>query len=220
MTSSEPRIVACVLRTGGVYDADYVNKLANAVARNLTIPYRFVCLSNVTEGFNENVHEVVPLKHDFQGWWSKVELFRRDLYVDSQWFFFDLDTVILDNIDDIVGANHCFTTLDDFYREGHIGSGVMAWKQRWFTRIYEDFIENPQRAINSTMYGDQEWIQNKLESWDTFQARFPNAMVSFKKDCVKTATDVIVPGGAKVMCFHGTPKPHEVQLITVTENWK
>ena len=221
MTSSNPKIVACVLRSGGVYTTDYVNRLANSVNRNLTIPYHFVCLTDLKDGFNENVHEVIPLRHDYPGWWAKVELFRSDLYKDRDWFFLDLDTVIIDNIDDLVGSDHSFTALEDFYRGEQMGSGLMAWKQRWYNFVYCDFAERPERVMDYCLYGDQQWIKDCIKGYESFQSKFPGAVVSFKKHCTRSAKDITVPNGAKIICFHGTPKPHEAtQLITIKENWK
>lgn len=214
-------IIACVLRTGGVYDANYVNALANAVNRNVTVPYHFICLTDATDGFNENVHELVPLRHNFTGWWSKVELFRPDLYKNSNWFFLDLDTVIIHNIDCLVTADHYFTGLDDFYSPGYLGSGLLAWKQRWHSRIYDDFLEAADNTMRSHERGDQEWIQGKVGQFDAFQRRFPGSVVSFKKHCTRASKDIVVPQPAKIICFHGTPKPHELlQYNTIRENWR
>jgi hypothetical protein len=224
--SSSPKIIACVLRSGGIYDIPYVNKLANAVARNTTVPYRFVCLTDIIyvrqsqHLFNRNVHETVDLLHGYPGWWSKIELFRDDLFPDHQWLFFDLDTVIISNIDSILNHPHDFTALEDFYRDGNLGSGVLAWRQGDYGHIYSEFVANPVRAMNACPYGDQEWIQNSVGEYDTFQSILPKSMVSFKKHCTRTADDILVPVGASVICFHGTPKPHEVELITIKENWK
>lgn len=216
------KIIACVLRTGGIYDAEYVNRLARGIARNVTIPYHFVCLTNdISAVFDASVHEVIPLKHDLPGWWSKVELFRRDLYINLDWFFVDLDTIILENIDAIVTHDPYFMALDDFYYPGQLGSGLMSWRQRWATHPYDDFIADSDRIIRSSERGDQQWIQNSIPSFATYQSLFPGSVVSFKKHCQRASKDIIIPNGAKILCFHGTPKPHELlQYNSIRENWK
>lgn len=225
MSSSKTKIIACVLRTGGVYNVDYVNRLANAVARNVTVPYRFVCLTDADQssGFGTNVHEMYSLRNVFPGWWSKMELFRGDLYPEHDWLFLDLDTVIINNIDEIVSSSHhCLTALDDFYRPGSLGSGLLAWQPMRYRAVYDTFVNNPQLVMQQySEGGDQQWIQASISTFLTFQSRFPDAVVSFKKHCTRTSTDILVPKDAKIICFHGTPKPHEtVQLITIKENWK
>lgn len=216
-----PKIIACVLRSGGVYDVDYVNRLANAVNRHVTVPHKFICLTDVTEDFNENVHEVVKLQHNYPGWWSKIELFRRDLYFTHDWFFFDLDTIILHNIDSIISDDSHFIGLDDFYYPGQLGSGLLAWKQRWCSHIYDEFVGASDAVIRTHERGDQQWIQSKLAFFASFQQKYPQSVISFKKHCQRLSKDIVVPHGAKILCFHGTPKPHELlQYNTIKENWK
>lgn len=214
-------IIATVLKTGGAYTVDYVNRLANAVNRHLTLPYQFVVLTDTMVGYNENVHKIVPLKCNLPGWWSKVELHRPDFYPGHQITFFDLDTLILDNIDDIVGYKHEFSTLEDFYSPGSVASGVMAWEQLPAREYYNQFMANPEHAMRITTRGDQEWLEGVACRPAMLQHLFPNAFVSFKKHCTRSSKDITVPKGAKVLCFHGTPKPHEaLQYNTIKENWK
>ena len=90
--------VVCVLRQGGKvgYDASWVDKLKSAVNRHLTIPHRFICLSDC-----EVNCERIPLIDIGTGFWSKLELFRPGLFT-SPVLYIDLDTVICKNIDEIV----------------------------------------------------------------------------------------------------------------------
>ena len=90
--------IACVLRQGGKvgYDATWVKKLYNSVSRNLTLPFRFICLSDC-----EVPVERIPLEEVGTGYWAKLQLFRKNLF-DTPVLFFDLDTVICGNIDQLV----------------------------------------------------------------------------------------------------------------------
>ena len=78
--------IACVLRSGGDFDAEYVERLRDGVAANLSLPHRFVCLSDI-----EVPCERVALRHGWPGWWSKLELFEQ---LKGRVLYFDLDTVI------------------------------------------------------------------------------------------------------------------------------
>ena len=82
--------VACVLRQGGKvgYDATWVDKLQRAVKRHLTIPHRFVCLSDC-----EVNCERIPLGPLGSGYWSKLQLFQQGLF-DTPVLYLDLDTLI------------------------------------------------------------------------------------------------------------------------------
>lgn len=217
-------IIATVLKTGGIYNVDYVNRLANAIARHVTVPYRFVVLTDDVEGdYCENVHERVLLRHDLPGWWSKIELHAPDFYPDHKILFFDLDTVIVGNLDHVVEHDHHYTVLSDFYYPGSVGSGVMAWKQTGLTENFNAFLADAQRIMSGSERGDQQWIEETVQHPSHFQTLFPNEFLSYKKDLVRhrRATDIEIPADAKVICFHGTPKPHEVlQYNSMRDNWR
>ena len=121
--------VACVLRSGGDFDAEYVSKLQAGVARNLTLRHTFLCLSDC-----EVPCARMPLETDWPGWWAKIELFRLVGTV----LYFDLDTVITGNLDEIASYPHTFTMLNDVGRYTRPMSGVMAWDGDYL-QLYRDF---------------------------------------------------------------------------------
>lgn len=217
---NRPLTIACVLKTGGeVYNHRYVNALASAIKRHVTVPHTMVCLTDDPTGFNDAVDEVVKLKHNFAGWWSKIELFRPDLFAGHQVFFLDLDTVIIDNIDQIVQCSHPFSGLRDFYGEVSLGSGLMSWEQGRLNRVYGEFMESPFRAMK-TVGGDQTWIDPRKPSIKYLQDLYPGKIVSFKKHCMKGSTkNVAIPGGASIVCFHGVPKPHSILHPSIADHW-
>src|SRR6478609_2567748 len=113
--------VACVLKSGGIYDATWVERLRAGVKRHLPLEHRFVCLSDV-----DVPCERIPLEYNWPGWWSKLEAFR----LPGPVIYFDLDTAIVGDLSEIVARTDLwggFTILEDFYRNKGYGSGVMAW---------------------------------------------------------------------------------------------
>ena len=110
----------CV-KYGTKYGADYVNKLYNGVKRNLSINYTFACFTEDNNGLDENI-KVIPLKEknsEWQGWWSKVNIFDGEYYRDIirneqelTVLYIDLDMIIAGNMDDLVlNFRGRFTTL-------------------------------------------------------------------------------------------------------------
>lgn len=211
-------MITCVLRTGGVYDHNYVNALANAVKRNVDVPHKFVCLTNDSTGFNSNVDDIIPLKHDFKKWWCKIELFRPDIFTDKQIFFLDLDTVIIDNINQIVSKPFDFCGLRDFYKLITLGSGLMSWQHNKYHYVYERFVRNSTYIINNTPEGDQRWINDNIKSMQYFQDVFGCNIISYKKDCLKNKV-FKMPNNAKIVCFHGVPKPHQIEYPQIKDHW-
>jgi hypothetical protein len=200
--------VASVLRKSPDYDVDYVERLAAGVSSHLTVPHRFVCLSDVPVPV-----ERIPLEFGLPGWWSKMELFRLPPPV----LYFDLDTVIVGSLDGI--ADHArrsaFTALRDFYRPDGLGSGMMSWALD-VSDLYRAFSESPIRWMDQYgARGDQAFIEDRFRKPDKWQDVVPGQVVSYKAH-VRKATRRLetgtgdIPDNARVVCFHGKPRPREI----------
>ncbi len=203
--------IACVLRSGGDFTWDHVRNLRQKLDENLTLNFTFFCLTDTfpPKGY-EDVANIIPLKHDWPGWWSKIELFR----VFKSVFYLDLDTTIVGNIDRIVSFDHVFTALHDFYQEGKQGkkllcSGLMAWR-RDYSLVYKIFSRSPRNYMDS-LRGDQDFIRTRFSFWESFQELLPREVVSYKIHVQKEGR---LPEKAKIVCFHGRPRIHEVD-----ESW-
>lgn len=163
--------VACVFRTsdgnntGGAYDASWVQKLQRGVARRLPVPHRFVCLSNTAvPGV-----EVIPLKHDWSGWWSKIELFEPGKF-DGPVLYFDLDVMPVGALDRMVGPWPGMVMLRDYLP--HIKNSTCMWWDATnpvYSNIYQTFAANPSALMqkhhmtNTSSLGDQGLITVVLE---------------------------------------------------------
>lgn len=197
--------VACVLKSGGIYDASWVARLRAGVAKHLPMAHRFVCLSDV-----DVPCERIPLEHDWPGWWAKIELFK----IEGPVLFFDLDTVIVGDLTEIAQRAfplHGFTILSDFYRPNGFGSGVMAWSSGAASRDlrcwYDIFAADPERWMELCgRQGDQDFIMRMnhrvTACWQTANRGYLDGqIVSYKVHCRAG-----IPGNARVICLHGTPK--------------
>jgi len=191
--------VACVLKSGGIYDASWVERLRAGVTRHLPIAHRFVCLSDI-----DAPCERIALERDWPGWWSKIEALR----LEGPVLYFDLDTAIVGELTDIA---HCcevapFIMLRDFYRPDGLGSGVMGWNAFDVSAIsfYERFAIVPagwMKAIGGR--GDQGFIEDAANHDGIFrwQDALPGQIVSYKVHCRNG-----IPADARVVCLHGRPK--------------
>ena len=90
--------IVCVLRFGGKvgYDASWVEKLHNSVKRNISIPFKFICLSDC-----EVPCDRIELDMTDDGFWSKMQLFKPGQFIGPV-LYIDLDTVVCNTIDDIL----------------------------------------------------------------------------------------------------------------------
>lgn len=214
------RTIACVLHTGAFrnrravlrYRPNHVQWLQRMIQRFVKVPHRFVCLSNVdVPGV-----EVIPLRDNFPGWWSKIELFREF----ENAFYLDLDTVVVGDITEMVEYPHKFTVLQKLStpKSGNMNSGVLAWGGD-YSYIYHEFSKNPQKyiaeCVTSDNWGDQGFIQGvqrKHGGWETFQELFPDRIVSHKINMKQRGNP---PKGCSIVCFHGQPKPWDRKLSWV-----
>jgi hypothetical protein len=74
----QPISVVCV-KYGTKYGADYVNKLFWGVHENLKLEHTFSCFTDDPTGLDSRII-IKPLKHNWQGWWSKVHIFDPSAY--------------------------------------------------------------------------------------------------------------------------------------------
>jgi hypothetical protein len=118
-----------------------------------------------------------------------------------------LDTIIRGDISDILAYKGDFAMLRDFNHPDEGASGVMAWTPSKKTEeIWNRWEKSEKPQFNPK--GDGGWVHQMMPDCDKLQDLFPGAFVSFKKDCLKG-----VPRHAKVICFHGLPRPHTLKGI-------
>lgn len=182
---------ACVLRSGGDFRAEHVQWLAKQVPG-------LVCLSDVdVPGV-----KTIPLRTDWPKWWAKLEMFGPSL--DGDVLMIDLDTVVLD----LPAMPDRTTVLRDFYRHELIGSGLMFVTAEDRARVWEAFNRDPARIMASCRkwprWGDQGFLMDHLAGAQRWQD--VAGVYSYKAHCQGG-----LPGGAQVVCFHGKPRPWEVE---------
>lgn len=209
---AEPVTVACVLRAGNGYGAGRVRALHRDVRRFFPDLKRFVCLTDTQIG-DEGVTDI-PLKTSWPGWWSKVELFGPETFrAGERVLYLDLDTVVAGDLTEIAARPEPFLVLADFYRqpprqaETNYGSGLMMWTAPKLAVVYETF----RAACTSVMgqmgaRGDQGFIESMVPGAAFWQRTVPGQVVSYKVHC-RNRRDL--PPGARVVCFHGFPRPWE-----------
>ena len=96
--------VICI-KWGTKFGAEYVNRLYRMVEKNLTIPHRFVCFTDNSEGLAEGIEtrELPPYSDNpniGDKGWRKLSLFNKELAdLKGTALFLDLDIVIRQSLD-------------------------------------------------------------------------------------------------------------------------
>lgn len=215
---NESTTILCILKSGGHFTIDYVKRLKNMIERNTTSNYKFLCLSDLKIDFCESKE----LEHDYPGYWSKIELFKLNITDTKRIIYFDLDTVIVNNIDQIFKVNSDFAALQPWNpynrNAGMCASGLMTWSnEKDYSYIYNNFnIEE----IEKYPRGDQQFVSKMLmdhgDKFEILQNLMPG-IFSYKRQCKRNGH---YPSNARIICFHG--KPRITQLMNVKwikENW-
>lgn len=150
--------VVCVLKQGGKvgYDASWVEKLQAMVARNLSLPHQFICLSDCSVPC-----ERIPLDPLGEGFWAKLQLFQLGRFT-SPTLYLDLDTVICQNIDTIIERvrSQRFVMWHEADKNIH-SSAIMYW-QGDHSYLWDLYTQRPDYwhdlYRNPPLYGDQALI--------------------------------------------------------------
>ena len=156
--------VVCLLRQGGKvgYDASWVEKLQRGVQRNLTLPHRFVCLSDCDVPC-ERI-ELLPGDH---GFWSKLQLFRPGI-LSGPTLFLDLDTVVCGDLDEVISRlqNQKFVMWIEADKNIH-SSAFMYWEgdHSYLWDLYQSQCLSHWQSLYGSppLYGDQAIISEHTD---------------------------------------------------------
>lgn len=181
---------ACVLRSGGDFGPEHVQWLARQVPG-------LVCLADVpVPGV-----ETVALQHDWPGWWAKMEAYGPA--IDGDILLIDLDTVVLRLPETPTET----TVLRDFYAPEVMGSGFLFVTAADRARIWEAWLANPAKHMRDNQRWPEAWgDQGFLRPLIGDAAKWGDNVRSYKVHCTGG-----VPAGTDVVCFHGKPRPWDVQ---------
>ena len=227
--------ILCV-RYGNKYGREYVERLRNMIARNITVPYEFVCLTDDQHPIKNVISIYQPSSNYNKQWWHKVHIFDKNLPLKERVIYFDLDVVVHNNIDNLVYHElEKLSGIRDFNRKFHsrwnyLNSSVMAWQHGAHHYIYDMFIKDKSNAMR--LHGDQDWIyrvaRNNLVFW-------PDDWIQSYKWEIRSRDEIqIIQGKRKfrnesnvkpnlncsVSVFHGDPKPEDVTDPFIVEHWK
>jgi len=229
---------ACVIH-GDAYEWIYVERLFNMLSRHVTPGIRFHVYTEADRPVPAPMikHELEPwtIRRARRGWWYKMQLFSTQHHA-GPLLYFDLDTVIVGNIDWIWAQPlQYFWAVRDFkylWRPAHTGinSSIMWWDTRHFEQVWQDFQSQDLDKIVSKYHGDQDFISAVVLPE---QRRFldSNRILSWRWQCVDGGYDFgrrrcRAPGtgssflhDTSVLVCHGSPKPVDIQDSTIVQHW-
>lgn len=186
--------IVTVLKLGGDFDESHVERLQKQIGQPI------FCLTDSMKEM-EGV-ESIPLKYDWSGWWSKMEMF--SLRID--FLYVDLDTTFLNGVPDFDTGETI--VLSDMYGGDHINTGLMYIKFEDNEEIWNAWVKSPREHMKGMGLGDQQFINLFWKDKARWQTKYPGLVVSYKADILKEG---FTGDGVGIICFHGEPRPWEIE---------
>lgn len=214
---NEQVTVACVLRSGGDFFPYHVSRLYSQLREHSTVPFKFRCL---TDQKSIDIFMTIPLYYKYKGWWAKMELFRPSIFDTPRVVYFDLDTVIVNNIDHILTVDQDFLGLKPFNPKrqkisGYFASGVLAWRNGYPDFAYQQF----RYAEHAMQYrGDQDYLTAVFAENSKpvkYLQDYVSGIYSFKRHFRKSQCE-----DACVVCFHGNPRPTDEHIAFLKRRYE
>ncbi|MGF1553290.1 MAG: hypothetical protein ACFBWO_12465 [Paracoccaceae bacterium] len=192
-----------VLRSGGRYDARWVERLGRG-ARRAGLA-RTVCLTDTA--LDVAGVETRPLRHRWPGWWSKIEAFRPGL-VGGAAVLCDLDTVFAGPAP-ALAADDRLTVLEDFFHRGRASSALVRFPEDGLAFVYHAFAADPERRMTpgscgpvpNAVHGDQVVLDHLLRRAGVepafWQRRHPGLVEFYRADRARYDGVVVFIGESK-----------------------
>lgn len=230
MSAPEP-VTVLSMKWGPKYGPEYVNKLYHMVARHLSLPFRFVCFTDRPEGVIDAVEcqplpdIMVPAARQISPW-RKVSIFKPGLGgLSGKALFLDLDVVVTGPLDDLVGYSDKLAIPENWTQPGQgVGnSSVFTFEIGALTYIFDRYNETVETLFDRFPNSQTFVSRTAAEHGDL--VFFPKEWVrSFKVDCMPGGVMSWVrtprlPDGARVVAFHGDPKPPDAARGVYPGKW-
>lgn len=230
---------ACVIH-GDAYAWQYVERLYNMLDRHLTPSIRLHVYTEADRAVPEPMikHELTDwgISGPRQSWWYKLQVFDPEQHA-GPLLYFDLDTVIVNNIDWIWQQSPgYFWAVRDFkylWRPRHTGlnSSVMWWDTQNYQYVWDQF--NKQNLVtNMQKYrGDQDYIsavipENQRRFLDTSRVlswrwQCHSGGYDFEKMCHRSpGSGTQLTDATSVIIVHGHPKPDQITDQLIVKHWQ
>jgi hypothetical protein len=171
-----------------------------------------------------------------RAWWYKMQLFNTEHHA-GPLLYFDLDTVIVGNIDWIwQQPTAYFWVARDFkylWRPNYTGlnSSIMWWNTQQYRQVWDTFVQQDLTTVMQKYHGDQDYIsavisqkqrrlldQSRVQSW---RWQCLDGGYDFRKRCHRLpGSGTTVGDSTSVMVFHGNPKPETQDDPVILTHWR
>ncbi len=208
------------MKWGKLYGPDYVNKLYGMVSRQITGDFRFVCLTDDSEGIRPEVICMncpsidIAAPHNNRPW-RKVTLWAKTLpNMEGDWLFLDLDVVITGSLDEFFTykPEKSFIVMHNWTQpDSGIGNtSVYRFKVGSHSYLHENLLQNHIELIKQYR-NSQTYISRTIKEINYWPDDW---CILFKVHCVppwpmRFFKEPVLPSNARIVAFPGAPNPPE-----------
>lgn len=213
------------MKWGTLYGPEYVNRLYASVARNMTRPFRFVCLTDDETGLRHEV-ETLPIP-DIRvdapytnRPWRKLAVYVPELGdLSGQALFLDVDLLITGPLDEFFDLPGEYCVIHNWTHPNRIVGNTSVF--RFEIGAHADLLELYE-SKPTQYWVDKYRIEQTFLSYELPKLTYwPKPWcISFKRHClpggVKWPKAMLnwflpskLPADARIVAFHGKPNPDD-----------
>ena len=225
------RIVLC-MKWGTKSGPEYVNRLYGMVRRHLRGDFRFVCLTDRSEGVRPEVvclpipDLALPSGIPERGW-KKLTTFEADLHgLRGTALFLDLDVVIVGDITPFFEQPGRFLIIHDWKRPWRVtgNSSVYRFEVGAHPEVLAEFRRDHE-SVRQRFRNEQAFLSDVLHRQGVLQYWPAEWCASFKYHCIpRWPTNYwrapAVPPGARIVVFHGEVNPPDALAGRRNRRWR
>lgn len=182
----------------GEYGPIYVKRLHQALKYNSSVNFKFYCFTDNPSALE---CETILFEPYLLRNLNKFQCFDSKFGLKGDIVSFDLDTMILGNIDPFLHFGNLFVTQQNMRGRKEAGGGIIGAKD-WYGRMHFNYIVNNKGEVEEETSGAERLYIRKYIP----QVPFWNVsrVYSYKVHGV--------PEEARVINFHGKPRPHQTEV--------
>ena len=239
--------IACVRSGNSKYRFYYVERLYDMLERDLTVPFKLFQFTDHPEEKDSRIENIDISGHEIRpnSCWAKLAMFDhvKTNPIDDDFLYIDLDTIIVDNIDEFVTCRPRFNTITllEYVRRNYTdtcrdkyGSHFMYISKDFGQSIWNNFSRNKEYHYKKYKTGDERVIEqytpkNRVVLWKNLIPSLDKKIVSIhdpKVDWSETGRREHKPySQTSIVYCHGSPKPHHIAFgdkrfpDLTTPNW-
>ena len=229
LSTSDPKVTVLTFFWGKAYAPEYVDRLCAAVRRHMTVPYRFVCVTDKPTKFEQPLVQV-PLRDphltETKGCFCRLRTF------DPSWqswlgakageriLVLDLDLVITGSIGPLLTRREPFVILQGVNNHGMAFNGSVWMMTAGFrSDVWTDFsLESARKVRYASFPDDQSWMEAKLAPAAGAYLPSRDGVYAFSKPGWPKGEGL--PTNARIVAFPGARDPNDfTHLLWVQEHW-